>query len=86
MGAPKIAPMPEPIPEETAMRASAGERSRLRASRDPNPALIWPVGPSRPPEPPEPMVIAEATIFTTTARRRMPRGWWWTAAMAASVP
>ena len=85
-GAPKIAPMPEPIPVATAILPSAGSRSRRRASSDPKPALIWPVGPSRPPEPPEPMVSADATILTMTARKRTPRGLWCTAEMAASVP
>ncbi len=65
-----MAPMPEPMPIETAMRPSSGERSSTLASSDPNPALIWAVGPSRPPDPPEPMVKAEATILTKTARRR----------------
>ena len=55
-------------------------------SREAKPALIWPVGPSRPPEPPDPMVRADATILTITARNRIPRGLWWTAEMAASVP
>jgi hypothetical protein len=32
--------MPEPMPLETAMRASAGLRSKRRANSDPNPALI----------------------------------------------
>ena len=81
-----LAPMPEPIPLATVMRASEGLRSRNRARKEPNPALIWPVGPSRPPEPPEPMVSAEATIFTKTVRIRTPRGLWCTAAIAASVP
>ena len=39
-GAPKIAPMPEPIPLATVMRASEGLRSRNRARNEPNPALI----------------------------------------------
>ena len=81
-----MAPMPEPIPVATAIRPSAGSRSRRRARSDPKPALIWPVGPSRPPEPPEPMVRADATILTITARKRTPRGLWCTAEMAASVP
>ncbi len=81
-----MAPIPEPIPVTTAIRASAGLRSSSRAKREANPALIWPVGPSRPPEPPDPMVRADATILTMTARKRMPRGLWWTAEMAASVP
>ena len=81
-----MAPIPEPIPTDTAMRPSSGERSSARASIEPNPALICAVGPSRPPEPPEPIVTAEATIFTTTARSLIPRGLWWTASMAASVP
>ena len=81
-----MAPMPEPIPVATAMRPSAGSKSRTRVSSDPKPALIWPVGPSRPPEPPEPIVSAEATILTMTARKRTPLGLWCTAAMAASVP
>ena len=49
---PKMAPMPEPIPVTTAIRASAGLRSSSRASNEANPALIWPVGPSRPPDRP----------------------------------
>ena len=81
-----MAPMPEPIPVATAIRPSAGSRSSSRASSEPKPALIWPVGPSRPPEPPEPMVRADATILTITARKRTPRGLWCTAEMAASVP
>lgn len=81
-----MAPIPEPIPAATAIRASGGSRSKILERSDPNPALIWPVGPSRPPEPPEPMVRADATIFTATARSRMPRGLWCTAEMAASVP
>jgi hypothetical protein len=68
-----MAPMPEPMPVATAMRPSAGSRSSTRASNDPKPALICPVGPSRPPDPPEPMVSAEATILTRTARKRTPR-------------
>ena len=48
--------------------------SSTRVSSDPKPALICPVGPSRPPEPPEPMVRAEATILTITARKRTPLG------------
>ena len=39
-GAPKIAPIPEPIPLPTAIRASAGLRSKNRASNEPKPALI----------------------------------------------
>ena len=81
-----MAPMPEPMPLATATRLSAGSRSSTLESREPKPALICAVGPSRPPEPPEPMVRAEATIFTTTARKRSPRGLWWTAEIAASVP
>src|SRR5664280_3167024 len=85
-GAPKMAPIPDPIPAIIAMRASAGLRSSSLASSDAKPALIWPVGPSRPPEPPDPMVSAEATIFTMTVRKRIPLELWWTAEMAASVP
>ena len=51
-----MAPIPEPMPTDTAMRPSAGDRLQIRASSDPKPALIWAVGPSRPPDPPEPMV------------------------------
>jgi hypothetical protein len=85
-GAEKIAPIPEPIPTETAIRPSSGERSKSLASSEPKPALICAVGPSRPPDPPEPIVSAEAMILTITARRRIPRGSWCTASMAASVP
>jgi len=81
-----MAPIPDPIPAITAMRASAGLRSNSLASSEAKPALIWPVGPSRPPEPPDPIVSAEATILTITARKRMPLGLWCTAEMAASVP
>ena len=49
----------------------------MRPRKEPNPALIWAVGPSRPPDPPDPIVIAEATSLTTGIRARMPRGWWW---------
>ncbi len=70
----------------TAIRASAGERASRRASSEPKPALIWAVGPSRPPEPPEPIVIAEETILTSATRARIPSGRWWTASIAASVP
>ena len=82
----EIAPIPAPMPAATATRESSGGSSRTRASSEPKPALIWPVGPSRPPEPPEPIVSAEATILTRTVRKRTPRGLWWTAAIAASVP
>ena len=81
-----MAPMPEPMPVETAIRPSAGDRLQIRARKDPKPALIWAVGPSRPPDPPDPMVRAEATNFTSTTRIRMPRGFSCTAWMAASVP
>jgi hypothetical protein len=73
-GAPKMAPIPDPIPVTTAMRASAGLRSSSLANREAKPALICPVGPSRPPDPPDPMVSAEATILTMTARNRIPLG------------
>jgi hypothetical protein len=39
-GAPKIAPMPDPTPLATAIRASEGRRSKRRARNDPKPALI----------------------------------------------
>ncbi len=78
--------MPAPIPIVTAMRASSWLRPKARAKKEANPALICAVGPSRPPEPPEPIVIAEATIFTSEVLGWMLLGSWWTAAMAASVP
>jgi hypothetical protein len=78
--------MPEPMPTDTATRPSSGDRSRVRASSEPNPAEICAVGPSLPPEPPDPMVTADATIFTMTARARIMRGLRCTASMAASVP
>ena len=85
-GARKIAPIPAPMPVLTAIRASRASRSRTRARNEPNPAPIWAVGPSRPPEPPEPMVIADATSLTSGIRARIRRAPWWKAAIAASVP
>ena len=70
----KIAPIPEPIPTVTAILASAGLSRSLRASSEPKPALIWAVGPSRPPEPPDPIVIADATILTSETRARIDVG------------
>ena len=55
-----LPPIPAAMPTATAMRASRASRSSTRLRKDPNPALIWAVGPSRPPEPPDPIVIAEA--------------------------
>lgn len=44
-----MAPMPEPIPIDTAMRPSSGDRSNNLARSEPKPALIWAVGlPGRP--------------------------------------
>ena len=60
-GARKIAPMPAPMPQATAIRASRASRSSRRARNEPKPAPIWAVGPSRPPDPPDPIVIADAT-------------------------
>jgi hypothetical protein len=68
------------------MRASAGERRSRRASNDAKPALIWAVGPSRPPEPPAPIVIALARTLTGAILLRIPVGSLCTAAIAASVP
>jgi hypothetical protein len=69
-------PIPDPIPTATAILASRASRSSSRARNEPKPALICAVGPSRPAEPPEPMVIAEATIFTSGTRARIRRGPW----------
>jgi hypothetical protein len=85
-GAPKIAPMPEPMPTDTAIRPSSADRSSVRASSEPKPAEICAVGPSRPPDPPDPMVTAEAISLTTTALLRIVLGLRCTASMAASVP
>ena len=75
-----------PCRTATAIRASRASRSSRRARYDPNPAPIWAVGPSRPPDPPDPIVIAEATSLISGMRARTRRAPWWKAAMAASVP
>ena len=81
-----MAPIPDPMPSETAMRPSASDSPNRRVNNEPKPAEIWAVGPSRPPEPPEPIVMALDTIFTATARARIDRGSLCTASIAASVP
>jgi len=81
-----MAPMPAPMPSDTAMRPSSSDRSSRRVSREPKPAEICAAGPSRPPEPPEPIVSALATVFTTMARPRIRRGSVCTASIASSVP
>ena len=78
--------MPDPIPIETAIRPSSGDRSRTRVSSEPNPALICAVGPSLPPDPPDPIVSADAMSLITTARSRIFLGFLCTASIAASVP
>jgi hypothetical protein len=62
------------------------ERPSHRDSTEPEAAEICAAGPSVPPEPPEPIVIADATSFTTVTIPGMSRGWWWMASIAASVP
>ena len=85
-GAPKMAPMPAPTPNDTRILPSSSERCSRRASIDEKPAEIWAAGPSRPAEPPEPMVRALEIILTTTTRARMCRGSVWIASIALSVP
>ena len=47
------------------MRRSAGRKRSKLPTKEPKPAPIWAIGPSRPPDPPVPSVIALATIFTS---------------------
>lgn len=47
--------MPEAVAAETAIRASGVAILSFLHSEEMTVALIWAVGPSRPPEPPEPI-------------------------------
>ena len=85
-GALKIAPIPEPIPNDTARRPSSSDRFNSRVSSEPKPAEICAAGPSRPPDPPDPIVSALAINLTTTARPRIDRGSFSAASIALSVP
>jgi hypothetical protein len=70
-GARKIAPIPEPMPAAISTRRSAGRSRNKLANREPKPAPICAMGPSRPPDPPVPNVKALATIFTNGTRGRI---------------
>ena len=73
----KMAAMPAPIPAAMSTRRSDAFKWSRLASREPNPAPIWAIGPSRPPDPPVPSVKALATIFTAGTRGRIcPWRWW----------
>lgn len=59
-----MAPMPEAVAAETAIRASGVAILSFLHSEEMTVALIWAVGPSRPPEPPEPITREDAMILT----------------------
>ena len=63
IGAWKMAPTPAPMPLAKSILLFFSVKPNFVAKKEPNPAPIWAIGPSLPPEPPLPNVIAEAIIF-----------------------
>jgi hypothetical protein len=56
-------PTPAPMPAAIMMRRSRSESLRTVARKEPKPAPIWAMGPSRPPDPPVVRVMAEAMVL-----------------------
>src|SRR3954471_10923537 len=63
-----MAATPAPMPAAIRTRRSAGRSFSNPPRKEPKPAPIWAMGPSRPPEPPVPSVRALATILTSGTR------------------
>ena len=64
------------MPAAISIRRSIGRRCSMFPKKEPKPAPICAIGPSRPPEPPVPSVSALATILTSGTRGRI-NPWWW---------
>ena len=64
-------PTPAPMPAAIMMRRSRSDSFSRVARKEPNPAPIWAMGPSRPPDPPVVRVMAEAMVLMMGTRPRM---------------
>ena len=64
-------PTPAPMPAAIMIRRSRSDRLRRVARKEPNPAPIWAMGPSRPPDPPVVRVMAEQMVLMTGTRGRI---------------